>query len=139
MTKSMLHRFAIVVVAAALGSAAIATDAVARGGGGAGHGGGETRILMISPAISLVRSCSRPVFGLARRGDLPRHHLPQFLRTQFIAGRGMEGRGTLAGRTMIERKIIHIPDVLLDSEYTSDAPRIADFRSGHGTLERWFG
>jgi hypothetical protein len=40
MTKSMLHRFAIVVVAAALGSAAIATDAVARGGGGAGHGGG---------------------------------------------------------------------------------------------------
>jgi opacity protein-like surface antigen len=36
----MLHRIAIVVVAAALGSAAIATDAVARGGGGAGHGGG---------------------------------------------------------------------------------------------------
>jgi hypothetical protein len=38
---------------------------------------------MISPAISLVRSCSRPVFGLARRGNVPRHHLPQFLRTQF--------------------------------------------------------
>jgi opacity protein-like surface antigen len=36
----MLHRFAIVVVAAALGSAAIATDAVARAGGGTGHGGG---------------------------------------------------------------------------------------------------
>jgi hypothetical protein len=40
MGKSMLHRFAIVVLAAALGSAAIATDAVARGGGGTGHGGG---------------------------------------------------------------------------------------------------
>jgi hypothetical protein len=42
MGKSMLHGFAItiVVVAAALGSAAIATDAVARGGGGTGHGGG---------------------------------------------------------------------------------------------------
>ena len=30
---------------------------------------------------------------------------------------------------MIECKIIHIPDVLVDPEYTSDAPRIADFRS----------
>src|SRR6266487_3135648 len=38
--KFMLHRIAVVVVAAALGSAAIATDAAARGGGGAGHGGG---------------------------------------------------------------------------------------------------
>jgi hypothetical protein len=36
----MLNRIAIVVVAAALGSAAIATDVVARGDGGAGHGGG---------------------------------------------------------------------------------------------------
>jgi hypothetical protein len=36
----MLHRIAIVVVAAALGSAAIATDVAARGGGGAGHAGG---------------------------------------------------------------------------------------------------
>ena len=42
MGKSMLHGFAItiVVLAAALGSAVIATDAVARGGGGTGHGGG---------------------------------------------------------------------------------------------------
>jgi hypothetical protein len=40
MGKSMLHRFAIVVLAAAVGSVAIATDAVARGGGGTGHGGG---------------------------------------------------------------------------------------------------
>jgi hypothetical protein len=40
MRESVLHRIAIVVVAAALGCAAMATDAVARAGGGAGHGGG---------------------------------------------------------------------------------------------------
>jgi len=39
--KFMLHRIAVVVVAAALGSAAIATDAAARGGSGAGLGGGS--------------------------------------------------------------------------------------------------
>ena len=40
MRESVLHRIAIVVVVAALGCAAMATDAVARAGGGAGHGGG---------------------------------------------------------------------------------------------------
>ena len=40
MRKSTLHRIAIVVVAVALGSAVIATDAVAAGGNAAGHGGG---------------------------------------------------------------------------------------------------
>ena len=36
----MLHRISVVLVTAVLGSAAIATDAAARGGGRAGHGGG---------------------------------------------------------------------------------------------------
>src|SRR5262249_58274444 len=40
MRKSTLHRIAIVVVAVALGSAVIATDAVAAGGNAAGHWGG---------------------------------------------------------------------------------------------------
>src|SRR5215468_6629059 len=40
MRKSTLHRIAIVVVAVALGSAVIATDAVAAGGNAGGHGGG---------------------------------------------------------------------------------------------------
>src|SRR5262249_29085807 len=40
MRKSTLHRIAIVVVAVALGSALIATDAVAAGGNAGSHGGG---------------------------------------------------------------------------------------------------
>ena len=40
MKKFMSHRIAIVIVVASLGSAAIATDAAARGGGGASLGGG---------------------------------------------------------------------------------------------------
>jgi len=40
MRKSTLHRIAIVVVAVALGSAVIATDAVAAVGNAGGHGGG---------------------------------------------------------------------------------------------------
>src|SRR5260370_37378165 len=38
--KFVLHRIAIIVAAIAVGSAGIATDALARGGGGGGHGGG---------------------------------------------------------------------------------------------------
>jgi hypothetical protein len=39
--KFVLHRIAIIVAAIAVGSAGIATDALARGGGG--HGGGFAR------------------------------------------------------------------------------------------------
>jgi hypothetical protein len=44
---------------------------------------------------------------------------PQF--TEFVASRPVEfgGRGTVQGRAMLERKIIHIPDVLADPEYLS--------------------
>jgi two-component system NtrC family sensor kinase len=73
-----------------------------------------------------MASISRPVAGRLKR--IASYGFPAELKNYF-AGRRMEGRGTLAGRTMIERKIIHIPDVLVDPEYTSDAPRIADFRS----------
>jgi signal transduction histidine kinase len=73
-----------------------------------------------------MASISRPVAGRLKR--IASYGFPAELKNYF-AGRAMEGRGTLAGRTMLECKIIHIPDVLAESEYTSEAPRIADFRS----------
>jgi signal transduction histidine kinase len=42
---------------------------------------------------------------------------PQF--TEFVASHPVEigGRGTVQGRVLLERKIIHVPDVLADPEY----------------------
>ena len=37
-----------------------------------------------------------------------------YMKAQVVS----PSRGTLAGRTMIERDIVHIPDVLVDAEYT---------------------
>ncbi|MFL6817325.1 MAG: GAF domain-containing protein [Bradyrhizobium sp.] len=42
-------------------------------------------------------------------------------------------RGTLIGRTLLERKIIHIPDVLADPEYTAaKAQQLGEFRTTLG-------
>jgi GAF domain-containing protein len=73
-----------------------------------------------------MASISRPVAGRLKR--IASYGFPAELK-EYFEGRGMEGRGTLAGRTMLERKIVHIPDVLADPEYTSGAPQIANFRS----------
>jgi two-component system, NtrC family, sensor kinase len=73
-----------------------------------------------------MASISRPVAGRLKR--IASYGFPAELN-EYFADRAMEGRGTLSGRTMLERKPIHIPDVLADAEYTSEAPRIANFRS----------
>jgi GAF domain-containing protein/CheY-like chemotaxis protein len=73
-----------------------------------------------------MASISRPIDGAFRR--VASYGFPAKLNDYF-AGRPMEGRGTLTGRTVLERKIIHIRDVLADPEYTSEAPRIAGFRT----------
>jgi two-component system, NtrC family, sensor kinase len=39
-------------------------------------------------------------------------------------------RGTLIGRTLLERRVVHIPDVLADQEYTSaKAQQLGQFRA----------
>jgi GAF domain-containing protein len=48
---------------------------------------------------------------------------------EVLRDAAMEGRGSLTGRTLLERKTVHIPDALNDPEYTLQAPRIAGFRT----------
>jgi signal transduction histidine kinase len=58
---------------------------------------------------------------------------PQF--TEFVASHPVEfgGRGTVQGRAMLERKIIHIPDVLADPEYLyGEGQKIGGWRTALG-------
>jgi len=47
----------------------------------------------------------------------------------YMKSASMMGRGSLVGRTLLDRAIVQIPDALNDPEYTTQAPRIAGFRT----------
>jgi GAF domain-containing protein len=87
---------------------------------------------------SAARLCEADMGGIVRpQGShfqfAANYRMPQgfveLATTTAIAG----GRGTLAGRALLERHTVHIPDVLVDREYTfSEAQKITGFRSGLG-------
>jgi signal transduction histidine kinase len=54
---------------------------------------------------------------------------PEFL--EYIGASPVQpGRGTVHGRALVERRVIHIPDVLADPEYTwAEAQRLGGFRT----------
>src|SRR4029077_18301360 len=41
-------------------------------------------------------------------------------------------RGTVSGRVLLERKIVHVPDVVADPEYTYKAQKVGGFRTNLG-------
>ena len=84
---------------------------------------------------SAARLCEAETAGVLR---------PQGSTYKFAAGYGYSqgfvehmskiaisaGRGTLAGRVLAERRTVHIPDVLADSEFTlSEGQRISGYRT----------
>jgi hypothetical protein len=54
-------------------------------------------------------------------GDIP--EWIDYLKQQVI----VPGRGTAAARAVLERRTIHIPDVLADPEYSFKAGPISDY------------
>jgi GAF domain-containing protein/anti-sigma regulatory factor (Ser/Thr protein kinase) len=67
------------------------------------------------------------VYRLAASHGFPREY-EEFVRQQSL----MVGRGTLVGRTTLEGKIVHIPDILADPEYVRAGPTSS--RGGYRTM-----
>ena len=73
---------------------------------------------------SIYRPSDKGHQRVASRGFSP--ELDAFMKDKAIE----PARGTTAGRALLERRIVHIPDVLSDPDYTLfEAQRIAGFRT----------
>jgi GAF domain-containing protein/anti-sigma regulatory factor (Ser/Thr protein kinase) len=84
---------------------------------------------------SANRLCEADMTGILRpRGDVFQYaasygYSPNFRRFMETHPIRM-GRGTIVGRTLLERRPVHIPDIDTDPEYTfRDAQRAGNFRS----------
>jgi GAF domain-containing protein len=71
---------------------------------------------------------------LRQEGEVLRHAVSYNLPPEFKDFRERypirPGRGTVSGRVALERRTVHIPDVLADPEYDPESARLG----GHGTL-----
>src|SRR5262249_51442250 len=85
-------------------------------------------------ADTVTRLCRADQAYMYRRRD-DRYHLAaghglSAEAKQFaLAHPLVPGRGTVIGRVALERRAIHVPDVLQDPEYTYAGPKIAGVRT----------
>ena len=85
---------------------------------------------------SAARLCEAETAGVLRPQGSTNKFVAQFTGysqafVAYISKIAMSaGRGTLAGRVLAERRTVHIPDVLADSEFTlSEGQRISGYRT----------
>jgi len=74
---------------------------------------------------AFVFSLEQSTYRVSSNYGFSREYL-DYMRAQKIP----RGRNTLVGRTVLEARIIHIPDVLVDPEYTwTESQRLGDYRT----------
>jgi PAS domain S-box-containing protein len=83
---------------------------------------------------TVARLCrADQTYMFRRRDDLyhlaASHGLSQEAKEFFDTYPFAPDRGSLSGRVELERRAVHIPDVLLDAEYTHPAQKLAGYRT----------
>ena len=74
---------------------------------------------------AFVFSLEQSTYRVSSNYGFSREYL-DYMRAQQIP----RGRNTLVGRTVLEARIIHIPDVLVDPEYTwTESQKLGDYRT----------
>jgi signal transduction histidine kinase/DNA-binding response OmpR family regulator len=74
---------------------------------------------------AFVFSLEQSTYRVSSNYGFSREYL-DYMRAQKIP----RGRNTLVGRTVLEARIIHLPDVLLDPEYTwTESQKLGDYRT----------